>query len=438
MIRTPQVSVGIMAEPTIKFTLHKPYLLQSTEVSNDCKVSFINNKLEWNNILYDELLFIPIDADTAFFELKDVTIGIDFHWERKEHQQFRGCLRLIPENGKVRAINILPIEEYLVSVISSEMSATASLELLKAHAVISRSWLIAQIKKNTLIKESGIAYSSTEQNSEGEHIIWYDREDHTDFDVCADDHCQRYQGITRASTKIVEQAVKETDGLILTYNGKICDTRFSKCCGGVFEEFSSCWGEEPHPYLKRHLDAFSEDLPDLKNEENAVQWISTSPDAFCNTTDKKILSQVLNNYDQETTNFYRWEVTYTQKEIKQLLNSKSGFEFGDIIDLKPIKRGPSGRLIKLQIVGSLKTLTIGKELEIRRILSKSHLYSSAFIIKKGEVINGIPQNFTLIGAGWGHGVGLCQIGAAVMGEQGYNYEAILKHYYIGATLEKNY
>lgn len=438
MIRTPQVSVGIMAEPTIKFTLHKPYLLQSTEVSNDCKVSFINNKLEWNNILYDELLFIPIDADTAFFELKDVTIGIDFHWERKEHQQFRGCLRLIPENGKVRAINILPIEEYLVSVISSEMSATASLELLKAHAVISRSWLIAQIKKNTLIKESGIAYSSTEQNSEDEHIIWYDREDHTDFDVCADDHCQRYQGITRASTKIVEQAVKETDGLILTYNGKICDTRFSKCCGGVFEEFSSCWGEEPHPYLKRHLDAFSEDLPDLKNEENAVQWISTSPDAFCNTTDKKILSQVLNNYDQETTNFYRWEVTYTQKEIKQLLNSKSGFEFGDIIDLKPIKRGPSGRLIKLQIVGSLKTLTIGKELEIRRILSKSHLYSSAFIIKKGEVINGIPQNFTLIGAGWGHGVGLCQIGAAVMGEQGYNYEAILKHYYIGATLEKNY
>ena len=179
-------------------------------------------------------------------------------------------------------------------------------------------------------------------------------------------------------------------------------------------------------------------MPDLKNEENAVQWISTSPDAFCNTTDKKILSQVLNNYDQETTNFYRWEVTYTQKEIKQLLNSKSGFEFGDIIDLKPIKRGPSGRLIKLQIVGSLKTLTIGKELEIRRILSKSHLYSSAFIIKKGEVINGIPQNFTLIGAGWGHGVGLCQIGAAVMGEQGYNYEAILKHYYIGATLEKNY
>lgn len=438
MIRTPQVSVGIMAEPTINFILKEPYLIQNREITDSCQVSYVDNKLEWDNILYDELLFIPADATTGFFELIDVTIGIDFHWERKENQQFRGALRLIPENGLVRAINILPIEEYLVSVISSEMSATASLELLKAHAVISRSWLIAQIKKNQRIKSSGTPYTSTEENNTEEHIIWYDREDHTNFDVCADDHCQRYQGITRASTPLVEQAVRETDGLILIYNNKICDARFSKCCGGVFEEFNSCWGEEPHPYLKRHLDALSEDLPDLRVEENAIKWITSSPQAFCNTTDKKILSQVLNNYDQETTNFYRWEVNYTQEEIQNLINKKSGFNFGEIIDLIPIKRGPSGRLIKLQIVGSLKTLTIGKELEIRRILSDSHLYSSAFIVQKEGDKGDTPTAFKLIGAGWGHGVGLCQIGAAVMGEQGFNYEQILKHYYIGASLEKNY
>lgn len=439
MIRTPQVSVGIMCEPTICFTLHKPYLFHNTHVEGECKVNSIGGKLEWNNILYDELLFLPIDADNDYFELKDVTIGIDFHWERKENQQFKGSLRLIVENGKVCAINILPIEDYLVSVISSEMSATASLELLKAHAVISRSWLIAQIKKNVSIMESGITYANSDKTSIDEYIVWYDREDHKNFDVCADDHCQRYQGITKASTPIVEQAVKETDGLILTYNGKICDTRFSKCCGGAFEEFSSCWGEEPHPYLKRHRDRMGEDLVDLKIEENANKWILTSPDAFCNTTDKKILSQVLNNYDQETINFYRWKIVYTQQEIQQLINEKSGFNFGKIIDLVPIKRGTSGRLIKLKIVGSKKTLVIGKELEIRRILSQSHLYSSAFIVLKNEPdTDGAPESFTLVGSGWGHGVGLCQIGAAVMGEQGYSYEEILKHYYIGASLEKNY
>lgn len=438
MIRTPQVSVGIMLDDKINFILHTPYTIYNNEIEGKQTVSYVDGQLEWNNILYDELLLIPIDADMGYFELIDVTIGIDFHWERKENQQFRGCLRLIPEKGKVRAINILPIEEYLVSVISSEMSATASLELLKAHAVISRSWLIAQIKKNKQIIDSGVAYSSTETTSEDEHIVWYDREDHTDFDVCADDHCQRYQGITKASTPIVEQAVQDTDGLILIYNNKICDTRFSKCCGGVFEEFASCWGNEPHPYLKRHLDSMNGTLPDLKLEANSVKWISTSPDAFCNTTDKKILGQVLNNYDQETTNFYRWKEILTQEEISKLITEKSKIEFGNILDLVPIKRGPSGRLIKLKIVGSKKTLIIGKELEIRRVLSKSHLYSSAFIVEKGEVENNIPKSFTLTGAGWGHGVGLCQIGAAVMGEQGYDYEQILKHYYIGASLQKNY
>lgn len=438
MIRTPQVSVGIMVSQSIDFTLHTPYTIHNNEVHGQQTVTMSNGKIAWNNTLHDELIFMPNDADSAYFELQDVTIGINFHWERKENQQFRGCLRLIIEEGQIRAINILPIEEYLISVISSEMSATASLELLKAHAVISRSWLIAQIKKNKQLLDSGAAYSSTEVSNDKEHIVWYDREDHIDFDVCADDHCQRYQGITRASTPIVEQAVKETDGLILIYNNKICDTRFSKCCGGAFEEFSSCWGDEPHPYLKRHLDSEDEQLPDLKNEQNATNWILSSPKAFCNTTDKKILGQVLNNYDQETTNFYRWEVTYTQKELSALIRKRSNIDFGDIIDLIPIKRGTSGRLIKLKIVGSKKTLIIGKELEIRRTLSESHLYSSAFVVEKKEIINNLPSLITLKGAGWGHGAGLCQIGAAVMGEEGYNYEQILKHYYIGASLNKNY
>ena len=438
-MKAPQVSVGVLFSPQVKFTLHTPYLINGQTTKGNQEVYLMDNQIVWNNVLYDELVFIPQDSDTGYFELKDVTIGINFHWQRDENQQFRGSLRIIVENDKLTAINILPVEEYLVSVISSEMSANASLELLKAHAVISRSWLLAQIQKNKDILANQFVATDEPIQTADEHIVWYDKEDHTNFDVCADDHCQRYQGITRATTALVQQAVDETTGEILTYNGRICDARFSKCCGGIFEEFATCWENSPHPYLTKKRDSVSlTKTPNLRKEEEAQKWILSSPEALCNTTSKHILSQVLNNYDQETTDFFRWTVSYTQKEIAQLIHKNTGIDFGAILDLIPLTRGTSGRLITLKIVGTKKSLTIGKELEIRRVLSDSHLYSSAFVIKKETQKEGTPQKFTLIGAGWGHGVGLCQIGAAVMGEKGYPYDKILLHYYIDAEIQKNY
>jgi SpoIID/LytB domain protein len=319
------------------------------------------------------------------------------------------------------------------------MSATSSKQLLKAHAVISRSWTLAQIVKNKEITASSQEYSACTETEE-ELIKWYDREDHTNFDVCADDHCQRYQGLTRASTQAVREVIEETWGEVLTYDGKICDARFSKCCGGVFEEFPYCWEDKDMPYLRKQLDNKSGvPIPDLTIEENAREWIYSSPEAFCNTTDRRILSQVLNTYDQETLNFFRWKEKYSQKELSDLIKSRSGVDYGEILDLIPIARGTSGRLWKLKIVGSKRSRTIGKELEIRRTLSPSHLYSSAFVVEKeGVTASGAPVSFTLIGAGWGHGVGLCQIGAAVMGDLGYDYREILLHYFNGSSVDKQY
>ena len=444
-MKEPKVHVGILFEPQIEFVLLNTYLIDGTEISGKQVVTYDEGKILWNGRRYEELLFEPRHEQTDAFELLDVTIGINFHWERKEDQRFLGALKIIVENGKLTGINVIRVEDYLTSVISSEMSATASSELLKAHAVISRSWLLAQIQKNKEITETHADYSAFTQTEE-ELIRWYDREDHTRFDVCADDHCQRYQGITRASTDIVKQAIAATRGQVLTSDGKICDARFSKCCGGAFEEFQYCWEDIKYPYLAKQRDYRTENgkadngtLPDLTREVEADRWIRTSPKAFCNTTDKKILSQVLNNYDQETTDFYRWKVEYTQDELSKLIKERSGIDYGQIIDLIPVARGTSARLWKLKIVGSQRTLTIGKELEIRRTLSPSHLYSSAFVVDKEDISpEGIPGRFILTGAGWGHGVGLCQIGAAVMGEQGYKYDAILLHYYIGANIDKLY
>ena len=434
----PKVQVGILSAPSIEFAFSTPYQQEGQPVSGKQKAAFADGQIEWNGKRYDELLFAPLSPDTDSFELTDVVIGINFHWERKENQRFQGALKLIVDNGKLTAVNVIHVEDYLTSVISSEMSATASAELLKAHAVISRSWLLAQLRntnKQTL-PAGETAYTATDE----EQIRWYDREDHTLFDVCADDHCQRYQGITRASTPQVREAIEATRGETLMSGNTICDARFSKCCGGAFEEFQYCWEDVKHPYLLKQRDWKADmTLPDLTQEDQAEQWIRTAPDAFCNTTDKQILSQVLNNYDQETTDFYRWKVSYTQEELSELIHRRSGIDFGQILDMIPVARGTSARLWKLKIVGTKRTLTIGKELEIRRILSPSHLYSSAFVIDKEEVSSeGIPGRFTLTGAGWGHGVGLCQIGAAVMGEQGYSYQEILLHYYIGATIEKLY
>ncbi len=439
MGNVPQVKVGIMNEPVIDFVLNSEYKVDGMVQSGSQRAECCDGKVLWNGKTYGELLFEPQDVANGSFTLVGVTIGVNFHWERKENQSFRGALKLIVEHGKLTTVNILSVEEYLLSVISSEMSATASLELLKAHAVISRSWLLAQIDKNKKLAQSDTQYQTTEQ-SDDEYIRWYDREDHVNFDVCADDHCQRYQGITRESTDTVRQAIDATFGQVLTYDGEFCDARFSKCCGGVYEEFENCWEPKHYPYLVAKLDDKDEDnFPDLTKESAAEEWILTKPKAFCNTTDAKILSQVLNNYDQETQDFYRWRVVYTQDEIKELIKNRSGVDYGKIKDLQPVARGTSARLYKLKIVGEKLTRTIGKELEIRRTLSPSHLYSSAFIVERHDVdADGYPAKFVLRGAGWGHGVGLCQIGAAVMGEQGYNYKEILLHYFINAQITTLY
>ena len=433
----PEVNVGIIyGEQKIDFEFNSPYRVSALLENEPLTVAGVqsvtceNGRVLWNGREYDELLFTPEGLGT--FWLRNVTIGVNFHWERREDQKFEGKLKFIVENGALTAINVIGVEDYLTSVISSEMSATASENLLKAHAVISRSWLLAQIEKNKEIVAQKKEYSAC-TCTDDELIKWYDREDHVNFDVCADDHCQRYQGLTRASTKKVRDAIAQTWGEVLAYSGKICDARFSKCCGGAVEEFQHCWEPVKHGYLVKLRDSENPaDLPDLTVEENARKWIMDSPDAFCNTTDKDILSQVLNSYDQETVNFYRWKVEYDKKELGELILKRSGVDYGEILDLVPVERGTSGRLVRLKIVGTKKTMTIGKELEIRRTLSASHLYSSAFVVEKSG------NKFILHGAGWGHGVGLCQIGAAVMGEKGYNYEQILLHYFVGASVEKRY
>ena len=434
----PIVSVGIVSANKLCFSLNAPYTVCGSQRCGKQVVELSEGRILWENTLYDELLFEPTDAQSSF-TLEDVTIGVNFHWERKEAQTFLGKLRFIVQDNNICAINELPVETYLTSVISSEMRATSSLELLKAHAVISRSWLLAQMEQRKAENNNVEKQPSFFKTNE-EIVRWYDREDHKRFDVCADDHCQRYQGITKAANKHVVEAIQQTAGEILTSHGEICDARYSKCCGGAVEEFQYCWENIKKPYLQALPDTLpdSTPLPDLTDEAVACQWILSSPDAFCNTTDQKVLSQVLNDFDQETTDFYRWSQTYSQAEVKQLLEEKLEVRFGDIIDLVPLSRGKSGRIYRLKIVGKERTLIIGKELEIRRALSKSHLYSSAFIVEKADIKDGVPQKFIIKGAGWGHGVGLCQIGAAMMGKQGYPYEEILLHYYKGAEITKAY
>lgn len=438
--KQPDVTVGIVSAQKIHFSLNKPYLAKGEKVLGEQVVEFSEGGVLWNGNQYSQLTFHPQSAD-ASFSLSDVTIGVNFHWERKETQTFLGTLRFVVESDKIVAINELPVEKYLESVISSEMSATSSLELLKAHAVISRSWLLAQMKKRREVAESGNNFFSFTKK-EDTLIRWYDREDHTLFDVCADDHCQRYQGITKETSPHVAEAIRQTKGQILMDGEEICDARFSKCCGGITEEFQYCWENTPKTYLTAVRDialGVEHTLPNLTNEEEAEKWIRFNPPAFCNTQDKKILSEVLNDYDQETVNFYRWKETLSQEKLQQLIADKLKMDLGAILDMKAVDRGKSGRISKLQIIGTEKTFTIGKELEIRRTLSDSHLLSSAFVVDKYDKDEqGVPQRFELIGAGWGHGVGLCQIGAAVMGEQGYHYDAILLHYYQGAEIKKLY
>ena len=443
--KVPEIQIGIYSGKEIIFTLNARFTESNSgnSISGKWIAVFSGGKIVLKNNdgklePATSVLLAPLDVPDSSFTLHAVTIGVDFHWQRNEDQAFKGSLKFIIENDRITAVNILSIEDYLTSVISSEMRATSSREFLKAHAVISRSWLLAQIEKSRKIKAGGKKYNAFMQ-SENEIMRWYDREDHRNYDVCADDHCQRYQGITRASLPAVMQVINDTYGEVLTYDGSICDTRYYKCCGGMTELFENTWEPVSQPYLQGIVD---NPVPPegystvLSGEDTAEKWIRGNPDAYCNTSDKKILSQVLNDYDQETNDFFRWTVTYTQKELSDLVKTRTGIDFGIITDLEPLERGVSGRITRLKIEGTTKTMIIGKELEIRKSLSKSHLYSSCFFVEK--IISRDGTRFVLHGAGWGHGVGLCQIGAAVMGAKGYSYSGILMHYFRGAILEKLY
>jgi stage II sporulation protein D len=440
-MKEPIISIGISTGKEIQFELYGEFTLREngTKISGVITAkaagAFISLFRDSGEIFTGrEILITPYDFESESFLLRDVVIGKNFHWQKKEDQRFRGTLKLIREKGKITAVNILPLEEYLRSVISSEMSPNSSSEFLKAHAVVSRGWLLAQLEKKN-------RKAVSEFVSETEIIRWYDREDHNGFDFCADDHCQRYQGVTKINNETASYAISATRGLALTYNGRICDTRYSKCCGGMTESFENVWEPEIHPYLQSVSDSKFEpngDEFDLRDERSFAKWIEANPNAFCNTSDRKILSQILVDFDLSTDDFFRWRVEYTQDELAEIIRLKSGIDFGVITDLIPVERGYSGRIIKLKITGSQKTMTVGKELEIRKILSNTHLLSSAFTIKKENISPGYPQKFVLDGAGWGHGVGLCQIGAAVMGEIGYNFDEILTHYFPKTIIQKIY
>jgi stage II sporulation protein D len=445
MRKQPLLNVGIMAETHVDFILESVYhhvntTLQPGTYSIEIKgTEMILQGKELTIISNDPIALLPVFHTNSFL-LQNVTIGIQFHWEQKEDQRFTGGIKFISEEGKIRVINTVHLEDYLRSVISSEMSATASMELLKAHAVISRSWLIAQLDKNKRILRDGIKIPAN-QVSEEEIVRWYDREDHNTYDVCADDHCQRYQGITKILSVKSIDAVNATFGKVLVSGEEICDTRFSKCCGGISESFENVWETEPKTYLTAIRDSVPPGNPpgvDLRREDESKKWILNSPDAFCNTTDSTILAQVLPDFDRKTQDFFRWKITYTQDELASLIKKRSGYDFGNILRLEPLQRGFSGRIIRLRIVGTQLTLIVGKELEIRKWLSPSHLYSSAFSPEYKEIRNGIPGKIILNGAGWGHGAGLCQIGAAMMGEMGYGYEEILYHYFKNACINLIY
>jgi len=448
----PWIDVGILGADRVRFRLDGAFVLEAQRVQKkgityngefEASVSGREVVIGKDGAMVlesDEVLLFPANDQAARFAIRDVVIGAGFHWEQREEQLFQGALKLTVIEGRVQVINRISVESYLESVISSEMRADSHPELLRAHSIISRSWLMAQVEKQFRIEREKLAYEMI-HGSADEYICWYDREDHRGFHVCADDHCQRYQGITRANHSEVVSAVRDTTGEVLQYDGRICDARFSKCCGGVTELFENCWEPVPHPYLQRVEDLPSGSgrvFPDLKQEAHASRFIRESPDAFCNTMDEQLLRRVLNDYDLISRDFFRWKVRYSQEELSALIREKSGIDFGLILDLVPVERGESSRLVKLKIIGSSRTVAVGKELEIRRWLSRSHLYSSAFIVERTAVREGIPGGFILYGAGWGHGVGLCQIGAAIMASRGYTSREILVHYFRGATIEKSY
>lgn len=443
--REPTVSVGLMAgAETIDFELKDRFVADNGDYfgAGNYRARVAQGQVEIVDSAGHPVVAAPHirlkpAGSSSSFVVRDVTIGIDFHWQRKQDQEFHGALRIqLDSDGQLIVVNEVPVEAYLTSVISSEMSADAHPELLKAHSIISRSWLLAQMKP---WKKERHSHSSLVQpfGAEQQLIRWYGQESHEDFDVCADDHCQRYQGVTKVTSPGAYEAIRATFGQALVYGDELCDARYSKSCGGMTESFDAAWEDERMPYLAVSYDG--ETFPSgfnlpLSDETNAERWIRNSPPAFCNTNDKTILRKILPDFDQETTDFYRWRVTIALDELQELLRRKLGVDFGAIRKIEPVERGASGRIVRLRIVGKREKMIIGKELEIRRALSPSHLYSSAFVVESDKS----NKAFTLIGAGWGHGVGLCQIGAALMAERGYDFRRILEHYYRGAQLSKLY
>jgi len=441
--KQPKITIGIMERQTEVFgrlngSFHGE---ESGPISGQFSATAIKGTIAFFDLSHREICRSPFirltGQEGSTFSLYNVTVGYRFHWERKEEQTFQGNLTLHPrEDGTIVVINEIPLENYLKSVISSEMSAAAPMEFLKAHAILSRSWLMAGLDRREKTKETSIPMEKITEK-QGERIRWYDREDHDVFDVCADDHCQRYQGITKIISEHAEEAVRETHGMVITYQNEICDARYSKVCGGITEEFDTAWNNKQAPYLKSISDASAPYQP-IRTEEEASAWILADPDAYCNTKEGRLLEKILPDFDRETKNFFRWRVEYSRRELEEILREKSGFDFGTPKEIVPLSRGPSGRISRLKIVGSKMTMVVGKELEIRRWLSRSHLYSSAFIVKVKYNPKGEAGRFTLQGAGWGHGVGLCQIGAAVMATRGFSAEEILRHYFTGVELKKIY
>ena len=425
----PTISVGIVHAAHITIELRGSFRRSPVQdtLTGLIEISAADGHALVNGQTADKWVLTP-EGESCRFVIRDVEIGIGFHWDKREDQVFGGSLRFVVEEGKVWAVNVVGVESYLTSVISSEMSATSDLELLKAHAVTSRSWLMAQVWGK------GKFHGQQKSETAEEIVTWRDREDHNLFDVCADDHCQRYQGLERVTNAKAAKAVEATRGQILTYEGKVCDARFSKCCGGATETFENCWDDAPHPYLTSVTDAFlppRDRLPHFASEEAARQWVTSLPDVFCNTSDPDTLRQVLNDYDQATADFFRWTVRTTGGELGRLVREKSGRDLGNVVALEPLRRGESGRISRLRIVGTKGSLIVGKELEIRRLLSPTHLYSSAFVAETSA-----DGGIVIRGGGWGHGVGLCQIGAAVMAKRGVSYRGILYHYFRRAIIER--
>jgi stage II sporulation protein D len=448
----PLLRVGLMSDralPTVKLTLAGPYKASNSEVLESGEYIALNDgglvRLAGSaSINAQSLALTPVDFDASRATIHGITIGVDFHWERSESQTFQGSVVLSPQSDGLLVINELPLEAYLVSVISSEMSASAPGELLRAQAIVSRSWLLAQMRNRYKpaggnSRDKGAA---ADQSPETEMIRWWDRENHADFDVCADDHCQRYQGISKAFSKEAFEAVRDTRGRVLMWGDEICDARYSKSCGGMTEEFRAAWEDRDVPYLQAVYDGEDDGagcpMP-LSGESNAGEWIKSRPAAFCNTESVELLARILPGFDQETRDFFRWEVEYSNEELSRIILDRTGLDVGRLVSLEAIERGKSARIVRLKIVGEKRTAEIGKELFIRRALSRSHLYSSAFVVDAERDSAGeYPLRFKLIGAGWGHGVGLCQIGAAVMAERGYNHEPILAHYLRGVSLRAVY